>query len=166
MQKYIHVRTANCIEINSVDQSCGRSFFQVNGSILQEKAADSAGADPVVHSTCKLLGHSGTQPEYERGVQAFPEHLQSLLENVESVGDTEEEELEQLRASLTVTLGRQVGRRYIVTSRNAGRMFFLAPYYAVIYIRALELTKKLNNIEKDVLTYMTCPQDLALLICG
>ena len=42
-------------------------------------------------------------------------------------------------------------------------MFFLAPYYAVTYIRALELTKKLNNIEKDVLTYMRHPQDLALL---
>ena len=102
------------------------AFFQVKGfsDVLQEKGADSAGVDLVVHSTCKLLGHLGTQPEYGRGVQAFPEHLQALLENMEAIGDTEEEELEQLRASLHVKLARQVGSRYFVTSRNAGRIFF------------------------------------------
>ena len=52
--------------------------------------------------------------------------------------------------------------QYFVTSRNAGRIVFLAPH-AASYIRSLELTKELNNLEKDVLTYMTRPQDLALL---
>lgn len=130
--------------------------------MLKEKAVNSVGVDLVVHSMCKLLGHLGSNPEYGRGIQAFPEHLQALLENAEAVGDTEEEELEQLKASLDVKLARQVGSRYFVTSRNAGRIFFLATY-AVRYIRSLELTKELNNLEKDVLAYMTSPYDLALL---
>lgn len=115
-----------------------------------------------MHSACKLLGHLGSHPEYGRGVQAFPEHLKALLEKAEEVGDTEEEELEQLRASIYVKLARQVGSRYFVTARNAGRLFFLAPH-AVSYISALELTKDLNNLEKDVLMHMKNPQDLAML---
>ena len=31
--------------------------------------------DSIVHSACKLLGHLGTNPEYGRGVQAFPEYI-------------------------------------------------------------------------------------------
>ncbi len=101
--------------------------------ILKEKDADGVGVDLVVHSTCKLLGHLGSHPEYGRGVQAFPEHLQALLEKAEAVGDTEEKNLEHLRVSLHVKLARQVGSRYFITSRNAGRIFYLAPH-AVSYI--------------------------------
>ena len=126
--------------------------------MLKEKDVNSVGVDLVVHSTCKVLGRSN--PEFGRGVQAFPEHLQALLENAEAVGDTEEEKLEQLKASLDDKLASQVGSRYFVTSRNAGRIFFLATY-AVCYVRSLELTKELNNLEKDVLAYMTSPCDLA-----
>lgn len=130
--------------------------------VLKEKEADSVGIDLVVHSTCKLLGHLGSHLEYGRGVQAFPEHLQALLDKAREVGDTEEEELERLRASLDVKLARQVRSRYFVTSRNAGRLFFLAPL-AVGYISTLELTKELNNLEKDMLAHMKRPQDLAML---
>lgn len=115
----------------------------------------------VVHSACKLLGHLGSHPEYGHSVQAFPEHPKALLEKAEEVGDTEEE-LEQLRASIHVKLARQVGSRYFVTARNAGRLFFLA-LHAVSYISALELPKDLNNLEKDVLMHMKNPQDLAML---
>ncbi len=97
---------------------------QVKGftEVMKEKEGDSVGVDLVVHSTCKLLGHLGSHPEYGRGVQAFPEHLKAVLEKAREVGDTEEEELERLRASLDVKLARQVGSRYFVTSRNAGRL--------------------------------------------
>ncbi len=39
---------------------------------------------------------------------------------------------------------------------------FTSPH-AVSYISSLKLAKELNNLEKDVLTYMTCPQDLEML---
>ena len=132
------------------------------GEVLKERENGSVGVDLIVHSTCKLLGHLGSNPEYGRGVQGFPEHIQTLIDKAEEVGDTEEEDLQQLRASLNVKLARQVGSRYFVTSRNAGRIFFLAPY-AVSYINNLQLTKELNNLEKDVLKYLTTPHELAQL---
>ena len=84
-------------------------FSQVKGfsEVLRGRSADSAGVDLIVHSICKLLGNLGAHPEYGRGVQAFPEYLQAFLENAEAVGDTDEEELEQLQASLSVKLARQ-----------------------------------------------------------
>ena len=43
--------------------------------------------DSMVHSAWKLLGHLGTNPEYGRGVQAFPEYIKALLEEAEAVAD-------------------------------------------------------------------------------
>ena len=74
-----------------------------------------AAIDTIVHSVCKLLGHLGSNPE---GVRGFPEYLKQLLEEVEELGDASEEE-EELKATLSVRLSRQVGSRYFVTSRNA-----------------------------------------------
>ena len=112
--------------------------------------------DSIVHSTCKLLGHLGTHPEYGRGVVAFPKFIKSVIEKAEEVGDTEEEELEHLKAGMGVRLVRQVGSRYFVTSRNAGRIFFLAPL-AVKFLHSLELVKELNGLERDVLKHLTTP---------
>ena len=84
-----------------------------------------AAIDTIVHSACKLLGHLGSNPEYGKGVRGFPEYLKELLEEVEELGDASEEE-EELKATLSVRLSRQVGSRYFVTSRNAGRILSLA----------------------------------------
>jgi len=130
--------------------------------VLREKERGSVGVDLIVHSICKLLGHLGSQPEYGRGVQGFPEHMKALVEKAEEVGNTDEEDLQHLQSCLNVRFSRQVGSRYFVTSRNAGRAFFLVPY-AVDYIQSLQLTKELNNLEKDVLTYLTTSHELAQL---
>ncbi len=81
-----------------------------------------AGVDTIVHSVCKLLGHLGSNPEYGKGVRAFPEYLSDLLEEAEAVGDNASEEAEELKSSVAIRLARQVGSRYFVTSRNAGRI--------------------------------------------
>ena len=55
-----------------------------------------------------------------------------------------------------------MGSRYFVTSRNAGRLFFLAPH-AVTFLQMLSNTKQLNGLEIDVLHNLTSETDLALL---
>ena len=79
-----------------------------------------------MHSVCKLLGHLGPHPEYGKGVRSFPEYLHELLEEVEAVGDDVSEEEEELKSSMSIKLSRQVGSRFFVTSRNAGRILCLA----------------------------------------
>ena len=104
---------------------------------------------------CKLLGHLGVNPEYRRGVIGFPEFLQSALEDGRAAGVS----TEYIEAAMKIKLERQVGSRYFVTSRNAGRIFFLAPC-AAEYLRSLERTKEL---ERDVLRHMSTDVDRALL---
>ena len=120
-----------------------------------------AAIDTIVHSVCKLLGHLGSQPEYGKGVRGFPEYLKELLEEVEEVGDASEEE-DELKATLSVRLSRQVGSRYFVTSRNAGRILCLARR-ATQFLEVLQVSKELNNLERDVLNYLKTPHVLALL---
>ena len=86
----------------------------------------SAAVDTIVHSVCKLLGHLGSHPEYGKGVRGIPEYLKELLEEVEAVGDNASEGEDELKATLSVRLSRQVGSRYFVASRNAGRISCLA----------------------------------------
>ena len=93
------------------------------------------------------------------GVHGSPEYVQTLLEEAENLNDDIEEEL---KACLQVRLERQEGSRYFVTSRNAGRLFFLAPH-AVTFLESLSLIKQLNGLEKDVLHNLKSDIDLALL---
>jgi len=120
------------------------------------------GIDTIVLSVCKLLGHLGPHPEYGKGVRSFPEYLLELLEEVEAVGDDVSEEEEELKSSMSIKLSRQVGSRYFVTSRNAGRILCLAKR-ATQFLEALQITKELNNLERDVLNYLKAPQVLAML---
>ena len=83
--------------------------------------------DMVVHSACKLLGCLGN-PEYGKGVHGFPEYLHTLLEEAESLNDD---------LSRPARLERLVGRRYFVTSRNAGRLLFMAPH-AVTFLQTVK----------------------------
>ena len=87
----------------------------------------------------------------------FPEFLKALEGEV---ADTNERE--EIHAAIHVKLDRQVGSRYFVTSRNAGRLYFLAPL-AVRYLRKLEMIKELNNLEKDVLHHLSTDVDLTLM---
>ena len=116
---------------------------------ISENNRNSVGVDLIVHSTCKLLGHLGTNPEYGRGVIGFPEFLKAALEDA-TTASMESEWLDNMRVAM---LERQVGSRYFVTSRNAGRILFLAPH-AAKYIHSLEKTKELNNLGRNVLQYM------------
>ena len=76
--------------------------------------------DSIVHSAWKLLEHLGTNPEYGRGVQAFPEYIKALLEEAEAVADRDNDDAQILKAALVVWMERQVGSCYFVTARNAG----------------------------------------------
>ena len=77
------------------------------------------------------------------------------------MGDASEEE-DELKATLSVRLSRQVGSRYFVTSRNAGRILCLARW-ATQFLEVLQVSKELNNLERDVLNYLKTPHALALL---
>ena len=127
---------------------------------IKETGSPSVGVDLVVHSACKLLGHLGTNPEYGKGVVGFPEFLQAALENAQIGANAED--IDAIRAAINVRLERQVGSRYFVTSRNAGRLFFLAPQ-AVKYVQSLQIVKELNNLEKDVLRQLSNNFDRGLL---
>ena len=123
---------------------------------------ESTGVDRIVHSTCKLLGHLGTNPEYGQGVQGFPEYIKTLIDASTAIGDTESEDIVSLKAALGVRMERQVGSRYFVTARNAGRIFYLRPL-AIRYLEEYSQTKELNGLEKDVLQHMKSEIDSALL---
>ena len=118
--------------------------------------------DSIVHSACKLLGHLATNPEYGRGVQAFPEYIKAFLEEAEAVGDTDTDDAQVLKAALGVRMERQVGSRYFVTARNAGRIFYLRPL-AIKFLEASELRKELNGLERDVLANLQSRHGAALL---
>lgn len=107
---------------------------------IKEYGNKTAGVDTIVHSCCKLLGHLGTNPEYGRGVVGFPEFL---LAEEEETSDLQKKE--EFRQALKIKLERQVGSRYFVTSRNAGRLYFLASF-AVSYIHKVEEIKELNTL--------------------
>lgn len=100
---------------------------------------ESSGVDTVVHSTCKLLIDEST-----------------------AIGDSDSEEVTSLTSALGVRMERQVGSRYFVTARNAGRIFYLRPL-AIRYLEQTSETKELNGLEKDVLHYMKSDTESALL---
>ena len=108
-----------------------------------------AAIDTIVHSVWKLLGHLGSHPEYGKGVQGFPEYLKELLKEIEAVGDNASEEKDELKATLSIRLSQQVGSRYFVASRNAGRISCLVRQ-ATQFLEVLQVTKELNNLERDV----------------
>ena len=121
----------------------------------------SVGADSVVHATCKLLCHLGTNPEYGRGVQAFPEYVQCLMEEADAIDDIDENVVTSLKSALGVRLCRQVASRYFVTARNAGRIFYLRDLI-MKFLQSTALTKELNKLERAVLSYTSTDCELAL----
>ena len=130
-------------------------------AVKKNVASDSVGIDKIVHTMCKLIGHLGSHPEYGVGVRSFPEFLQALLEEANAIDD-EAEETEEIKAALGVKLQRQVGSRYFVTARNAGRLFYLTKLIEK-FLQQAKLLKTLNRLENDVLVHVSTPSDLALL---
>ena len=57
---------------------------------------------------------------------------------------------------------RQVGSRYFVIARNAGRIFYLRSL-AIRYLEATEFRKELNGLERDVLANLQSRHGAALL---
>ncbi len=117
--------------------------------------------DTCVHEFCKLLGHLSNCPEYGRGVCGYPEYLKEL-EQAQQVGDSSSDVAERVEASLKVRLERQVGSRYFVTARNAGRILFLAPT-AKQYLEDVQKMKELNGLEANVLKHLENDNLLAAL---
>ena len=76
--------------------------------------------DNFVHAAAKLIGHTGG-PEYGHGVVHFREFLERKATQVENLDHN------YYTDACMTKLKRQVGSRYHVTARNAGRLFFLAP---------------------------------------
>ena len=58
----------------------------------------------------------------------------------------------ELKATSSIKLSRQVGHRYFVPSKNAGRILCPARW-ATQFLEALQVTKELNNLERDVSSY-------------
>ena len=133
---------------------------QVSG-VKENVPSDSIGIDKIVHTMCKLLRHLGSHPEYGMGVRAFPEFLQTLIEEANGIDD-EDEEMEEIKAALGMKLQRQVGSCYFVTARNAGRLFYLKKFIEK-FLEQLKLTKTLNKLESSVLSHINTPYELALL---
>ena len=116
---------------------------------INEQSNKSVGIDLIVHSTCKLLGHLGVNPEYGRGVIGFPEFLRATLDDARAA-NAPNEQLDSTAEAISVKLERQVG------SQCWKNILYN-------YIHSLERTKELNNLEKDVLQYLTNDLDKALL---
>lgn len=92
----------------------------------------------------QLIGHLGSNPEFIKAA-------------IDAVGDSNE----VLKEALGIKLDRQVGSRYFVSFRNAGRIFY--HYLAVDFINNLALTKELNGLEKEVQASLQEINKLALL---
>ena len=98
------------------------------------------GIDSFVHEFCKLFGCHGT-PEYAVGCVQFKDFLTYRADQCHD---------NQLyyRSCLGVSLSRQVGSRYFVTSYNATKILFLAS----AALEFLTFTNKChgNQLERDV----------------
>ena len=107
---------SECLEI--VNNFCAmhlgvnlrKAFVAAQASENQESI------DTFVYEFCKLFGSHGTL-EYAVGCVQFPDLLRY------NVSHCDENEL-YYRACLNVTLSRQVGSRYFITSHNAKKIIF------------------------------------------
>lgn len=137
------------VNLREAQAASTKEFFKekYNGD---EDSPTEVDADTLVREFSKLLGHLGT-PEYAQGVRHFKEFIENLLEKAKQLNDNEEN-IDTLNNQLKTKLARQVGSRYFVTSRNAGRIFFLSDT-ARTFLGVLKDTKPdLNKLEKSVIS--------------
>ena len=110
--------------------------------------------DTFVYEFCKLFGSHGT-PEYAVGCVQFQDFLKY------KISEHDNNEL-YYQPCLDITLSRQVGSRYFVTSHNATKIIFLVTDSSEF----LTFTNKCddgNRLEKDVFSKL-CDTNLLTLL--
>ena len=105
--------------------------------------------DTFVHEFCKLFGRHGV-PEYGCGASAFSDYLQ-IMRNEDCY----------YQNCIKISLDRQVGSRYFVTTSNAGKAFFLRD----AALTFLQYTGKEsgNALEQEVFRKLNNPIELSQL---
>ena len=109
--------------------------------------------DTVVHQTAKLIGHLSPY-ELGHGHHTFPEFL-GLQQESPSPNN-------YYTTCSQVKLDRQVGSRYHVTAKNAGKILFLTPAI-IAFLSELKCTKQLNQLEASVLEALQRKETITLL---
>ena len=113
--------------------------------------------DSCVHAVAKLVGHLGV-PEYGHGCKTFQEFLEIKTRNPQ----LQQTEKQCYNAAKTVKLARQVGSRYHVTAKNAGRILFFSKAIRDFLIDLAQY-KALNQLESHVLKQLSNDSILAQL---
>ena len=160
------VKAASSVDFDSVSRAhseCSNSENDTSDDEYDDSDADpdsdsvvvNRDIDLFVHETAKLFGHLGT-PEYAHGACSFRIFLVRKAE--ESTG----EEKAYYESAQKVTLERQIGSRYYVTSRNAGRIHFLCRAM-IAFLHERQLVKSLNRLESTCLLKLRDPIIIATL---
>jgi len=113
--------------------------------------------DSCVHSVAKLVGHLGV-PEYGHGCKTFQEFLEIKTRNPH----LDPTEKQYYSTTKTIKLARQVGSRYHVTAKNAGRILYLTKAIRD-FLTDLAQYKALNQLESQVLKQLSNDSILAQL---
>ena len=109
--------------------------------------------DTFVYEFCKLFGSHAT-PEYAVHVQ-FQDFLSYCISQMD-------DNQAYCQACLNVSLSRQIGSRYFVTSHNATKILFLAAA-ATEFLTFTNKSNDGNKLEKDVFCKITDSSVLELL---
>ena len=157
------VKAASSVDFDSVSPThseCSNSENDTSDDESDDSVGDSESdsdsivvnrdIDLFVHETAKLFGHLGT-PEYACGAS-----FRIFLE-----GCTGEEKA-YYESAQKVTLERQIGSRYYVTSRNAGCIYFLRSAM-ITFLHEKQLFKSLNRLESTCLRKLKDPVIVATL---
>ena len=145
---------SECLEI--VRNFCAMHLgVNLRKAFVAAQASDNQESiDTFVYEFCKLFGSHGTL-EYAVGCVQFPDFLRY------KVSQCNENEL-YYRACLNVTLSRQVGSRYFVTSHNATKIIFLVSA-ALEFLTFTDKSENGNKLEKDVFFKLSDTNLLTLL---
>ena len=128
-----------CDDQNSSDKVHRREYHQV---------------DVFVHEFHKLFGKNGT-PEYECGSLMFPDFLK-----IKATDDTlSAKESAYYETCLDISLDRQDGNRYFVTSANAMKIMFLKDS-AISFLQFTFRHVKGNKLDKDLFMKLNNPSEL------
>jgi hypothetical protein len=136
----VHLRTA---AVKGMDLVLKNGSIHTTGCII----------DTCVHAVCKLLGHLGVSPEYGHGVTGFPEYLQRRIDELKEQLPQNLETIALFEQMQMCKFDRQIGSRYFVTARNAGRIIYIREM-ALAYLEEIHLVKKLNKLEDAVMKYL------------
>ena len=141
---------------NLINNKCSM-HLGVNLRVAQNAGINKPGLpniDTVVHQTAKLVGHLSPY-ELGHGHLTFPEFLEQQSQESHSPNN-------YYTTCSQVKLDRQVGSRYHVTAKNAGKILFLSPAI-ITFLSQLQQTKQLNQLELSVLEALQRKETMTLL---